>query len=865
MLGTPINLSANSAGITPQFDWLAPLVNGNNHADLIVANSSNSVSVLLGNGDGSFHTPPTTYAVAGAPLPIASGAIVTGSANEDIVVGTTGSPGGISILIGNGDGTFQPAINHTALASNHAIAIGDFITGGPAAIVTADNTSSTTNNLAICFTDGAGHITAVDPIPVGHGGISAVAVGEFTGSGNEDIAVLSQTDGTVTLLKGNGNGTFQSPVDFKTGASPTSLAVGDFNGDGKLDIVTANSTAGTVSFLAGDGNGSFAAKQDTAVSGSAVGGGPLKVRVANFTNNGKADLLCLLSPGGTGDATILLGQGNGTFQNIQPISTGGGTRSGLAVGDLNGDGLTDVVLSDPSQVTSLLNITPSDSSVPAASVDANQAQGSSQSAIYQFTVTYTDVAQVDAQTLGNNNLVVTAPAGVIFPGGNTQEAATLISTNLTSGPTIHATYQITFPAKLTLADQGAYTVSMASGSGAVTNAGDVPVPAGTIGTLNLTVVVSNATAPTAAVNLIVTPGSQQANFYTFNVTYTATTTGTQFNAVSLGNNNVVVTAPAGVLFSNGTASQTALLTSQNLTNGTSVVASYQVSFPANLTQSDVGAYQVSMNANSITDTNNIPVAAGSIGAFNLTLASNTPPPTGDFTPSAPKGKFKASVVSGSKQTGVTVVVTNTSNKVLSGTVTITLHSSLTQIVDNTATSLTSINHVVRKLKHGKSFLVHFRTFKYPATAGAYYLVADAALNGTADSYDGSLATPINVAAAFVDIRANSVTPTKAVVTAGKHNTAFLNVTNLGNVAFNGATTVSVYLTTTGVLDGTQTLIATAPLHLTISASQTKKVLVSYLPATVPASNSYHLIFTINVAGDSNTVNNTIASAGLVTV
>ncbi|HET6251264.1 MAG TPA: VCBS repeat-containing protein [Tepidisphaeraceae bacterium] len=864
VLGAPTNLSAATAGVTPQFDWLAPLVTGSADDDLIVANSSSSIGVLTNKRDntGAFNN-ATTYAVAGAPLPITTGALVSGSPVEDIVVGTTGSPGDISILLGNGDGTFQPAINHTALASNHAIAVGDFITGGPAAIVTADNTSSTSDNLAICFTDGAGHITAVDPISIGHGGISAIAVGEFTNSGHEDIAVLSQTDATVTVLKGNGDGTFATPVDFKTGASPTSLAIGDFNGDGKIDIVTANSTAGTVSFLAGNGDGTFAAKVDTAVSGSAVGGGPLKVRVANFTNNGKADLLCLLSPGSTGDATILLGQGNGTFQNVQPIATGGATRSGLAVGDLNGDGLTDIVLSDPSQISTLKNITNSDNSTPTATLNA-VTPGSSQSSIYQFTVTYADTQQVDAQTLGNGNIIVTAPAGVTFPGGNTQEAATLVSTNLTSGPSITATYQITFGSNLTQADAGNYAISMASGSGAVTNAGGIAVAPGTFGTLALTVQVTNEAPPTATVAASQTPGSQQGNFYQFNVTYTSTSS--EINTQTLGDNNLVVSAPAGVLFANGTGTQTALLISQSLSNASTVVATYQVSFSANLTTTNVGAYGVSVNANSVTDTNNIPVAAGSIGAFDLSLASNVPAPTGDFTPSAPKGKFKASVVSGTKQGGVTVTVVNTSNNVLSGRVLVTLHSSLTQVVDNTSTALTSVAHVVKKLKHGKGFVVHFKPFTYPSVAGQYYLVADATLNGTADSYDGSTATTINVAAAFVDARANSVTPTKAVVTAGKKNAVTLSVTNLGNVTMHAVpTTVSIYASASGVLDGTQTLIGTVAAKLTLNASQTKKIPLSYTPATLPASGTYKLIATITATGDNNATNNTVASVGSVTI
>jgi len=735
VFGQQKNTSAASAGISPSFDWLTDL-NADGKADLIVANSNSTVGVLLGNGDGSFQTPGVNYPVTGAPLPLLT-ADMNGDAKPDIIVGTAGD---VSILLNNGNGTFAGANNIPALKTNQAIGVGAFVDGGPQDIVTVSNNPADTQNIAIVFTDGSGHLSAETPFTISHGGLAAVAVGDF-GNGHEDIAVLSQTDHTVTILLGNGNGTFQAPVDYQTGASPTSLAIGDFNGDGKQDIVTANSTAGTVSFLAGRGDGTFAAKVDTAVAGSATGGGPLKVRVATFRpGSNKNDLFVLLSPGGSGDVSALLGQGNGTFQNIQPIRTGSTTRTAIAVGDLNADGLTDIVVSDPSQVSSLINVTNQDTTPPTAAVNASQVPGSTQSNLYQFTVTYADNQQVDAATVTNNpsNLVVT------FPGG-AQQVATLVSQGLVSGASVAATYQITFPSNLSTTNNGTYTVTI--------------------------------------------------------------------------------------------------------------------------------------NASTVSDANGNFVPAGAIGQFALNVSATQPPPTGgggggtipvtgDFTVSGPLGKLPASaIIGGARQKGpIRVALTNTSGKLLTGTVGVTLYASSTPILDSSAVALAPATfRKVKNLKNGKGFILGIKPFKYPLAAGNYYLVAAATLNGNADSNYGATTTTVVTAAAFVDIKSVSAATTKPTLAANKVYALPIILQNIGNVTATGLATVNVYASASGVIDSTAVLVAVQHVHLGIPPGVTRKVTLHFKPTTLPAAGSYKLIVTTSFPGDADPANDTVVTAGTLTV
>src|SRR6266436_6398742 len=141
----------------------------------------------------------------------------------------------------------------------------------------------------------------------------SVAVGDFNGDGVPDLVVADRVSNNVSVLLGNGDGTFQTPVAFATGTRPQSVAVGDFNGDGKLDLVVANEGSNNVSVLLGNGDGAFQAAQNFP-----AGTNPQSVAVGDFNGDGKLDLA--VANEGSGDVSVLLGNGDGTLQTAVAIT-----------------------------------------------------------------------------------------------------------------------------------------------------------------------------------------------------------------------------------------------------------------------------------------------------------------------------------------------------------------------------------------------------------------------------------------------------------------------------------------------------------------------------------------------------------------
>ncbi|HEY6376298.1 MAG TPA: Ig-like domain repeat protein [Edaphobacter sp.] len=328
--------------------------NGDGHADLAVSNSDSTISILLGNGSGGFAPAPGSPVTVGAvPYGVAVGDF-NGDGHADLAVVNTDS-GTVTILLGNGSGGFSSAPGSpVAVGTNpYLVAVGDFNGDGNADLAV---TNFTSNNVSILLGDGSGGFTqpSGSPIAVG-GGAYGVAVGYFNGDGHADLAVTSQRDGNVSILLGDGGGGFTqapgSPV--AVGTFPVAVAVGDFNGDGHADLAVANVEADSVSILLGNGSGGF-----TQPSGSpvAVGSWPNDVVVGDFNGDGIPDLA--VPNFESNNVSILLGDRSGGFAPApgSPVAVGTWPYA-VAVGDFNGDGIADLAVPnfDSNDVSILLN------------------------------------------------------------------------------------------------------------------------------------------------------------------------------------------------------------------------------------------------------------------------------------------------------------------------------------------------------------------------------------------------------------------------------------------------------------------------------------------------------------------------------
>jgi hypothetical protein len=280
-----------------------------------------------------------SYPVGTNPRAVAVGDF-NGDGKMDLAVVNFGDPsvndnGSVSILLGNGDGTFQPANNVVAGKNPTSIAVGDFNGDGRVDIVTV-NSGNTVSALL-----GNGDGTFQAHVDYGAGsGPDFVAVGDFNSDGRPDLVVTNSGGGSVSVLLGNGDGTFQSHVDYPTGGAANGVAVADLNGDGKLDLAVAAGQGLVV--LAGKGDGTF-----TQTWSSAALGGSISVTIGDLTNDGKPDVVLSVITFGNGTASnlvLLTGQGGGTFSQGGAPNTGACQNRNPLVADLDGDGKLDLGL-----------------------------------------------------------------------------------------------------------------------------------------------------------------------------------------------------------------------------------------------------------------------------------------------------------------------------------------------------------------------------------------------------------------------------------------------------------------------------------------------------------------------------------------
>lgn len=338
-------------GPTPTAPAIADF-NGDGIPDMAVVGTgfSGNLSVMLGNGDGTFQA-ATSYATA-----FGSRAVVAGDFNGDGKIDlavANGTASNILVFMGNGDGTFQSSISGAGVFGGASfLAVGDFNKDG-----IPDLAVSGVLGVGIYIGNGDGTFRSpglsisLSP-PQGQ-----IVVADLNGDGNLDVVVaystvngfsFQQNAGNISVMLGNGDGTLRPATSYTAGTQATSVAVGDLNNDGRPDLAVADFGTGNVVVLSGNGDGTF----QTPVSyPSLVGGNSIVMN--DFDGDGNLDV-AIASNGGAGGfsqtgpnglLTVMLGKGDGTFQNAM-IYGAGSDATALTSADLNGDGQPDLVVPD---------------------------------------------------------------------------------------------------------------------------------------------------------------------------------------------------------------------------------------------------------------------------------------------------------------------------------------------------------------------------------------------------------------------------------------------------------------------------------------------------------------------------------------
>ena len=309
-------------------------------SDIII--SVASLGLMFGSGlwacskTEPYNPPDPFYYFASYKVGKNPTAIITVDLNQDSItdlITTNIASNTISILLGNGDGTFRDQIQLHVCQEPRALAMGDFNEDSHSDVALA---CSGGDEIALLLGHGNGRFEEGQRYPV-HRTPIALATDDINRDGHADLVVALRND-KIKVFLGNGTGEFRHGVQYEHGDTPTSVALSDLNADGKLDLVVTNGgpMSNAVSIWLGNGDGSFRDPKDYS-----TGHRPLGVSFADFNNDHHSDLLVI---NGEKDCfTTFLGNGNATFRPGKDSGADAGPNFGLAK-DFNGDRLVDVAI-----------------------------------------------------------------------------------------------------------------------------------------------------------------------------------------------------------------------------------------------------------------------------------------------------------------------------------------------------------------------------------------------------------------------------------------------------------------------------------------------------------------------------------------
>jgi uncharacterized protein (UPF0548 family) len=645
-----------SSGGYEAFSVAVADVIGNGIPDLLVTNycptsstcpNGGTVAVLLGNGDGTFQT-AVTYPSGGYEAYSIAVQDVNNDGHPDLLVAnlcassSNCNNGTVSVLLNNGNGTFQKAVPYSSGGQNpYSVAVADVNNDGIPDLLLANNCASDTNcnNGTVSVLLGNGNGTFQTAVPYASGGLYAqsVAVADVNGDNSPDLLVSNQcnnstdcTNGVVSVLLNNGNGTFQTAVPYSSGGLYSySVAASDLTGNGNNDLLVANYCAsndcpnGAVGMLLNNGDGTF----QSPVLYPSGGVDEWSVAVADVNGDGIPDLVTAnLSESSSyqnGGVAVLLGNGDGTFQTAVPFSSGGLYASWAVVQDVNGDGKPDILVANYCATSSCANgsvgVLLNTTNAPTSTALTSSVNPSNFAQAVTFTATVTSqgskteptgsVSFYDGTTsIGNSNLngsgLATLMTSALPVGTDNITAAYNGDTNFapSTSPVVYQVVQgalvLLSPTSLNFGNQ---TVGLASNPQTVTltNTGNA--------NLNLTSIQITGADSGEFAQSNNCPASVPANGNcTISVTFTPTTTGTRNAALTITDN--APNSPQSVPLQGVGVSTAVIFSPTSLNFPTQLISTTSPAKPATMTNGGTAV----LNITSITvtgpfsQTNNCP-------------------------------------------------------------------------------------------------------------------------------------------------------------------------------------------------------------------------------------------------------------------